>query len=1144
VKQSGRRGALVLVLAAAAAHAEPTRSSPIAVAPDGHVFVVNPDANSVARIEFDAMHVGTLTHERPVGSCTAASTFDACYPRTVAVGGMFVYTANQNDDSVSRFEQASLGSPKTVGADVLGTGCNPYGVAVTPGGDRVLVSCQGSSQLLVFDADLGLRSRIPLPWPNARAIAVASDNRTAYVTHYITAEPSADAHVSKIDLERAAVAAVFAIPPDTTTCETQNSGQGVLNAVSAIALVPDGAPAEVAGQLWVGGEQENTLSKGLFAREPTLAHQRGAALFPQLTFTPFPSRDAFDRNLLRASAHDIVRLRIAKLDARDGHLLGRIDIDQATEASDIQFSHDGTAAFVVDQGFNSFHLFNTVRGQRPNDVTTLFAPPSAFGPGGADPAHPCVADALHAVTSERPYLLAPQAEIVVEVGRVPPLDAQGNPVNTGLDFDTAAYITTGTSRMRAVPDGVGTGPMGVGLSPDGTTAYVANFLARNVVPVAAATATDHQHLVCSNQLARRCGTDADCPSDGVCNHPGGAPCTTDADCGDAPPCVPRAHCMPLVLGPPVWTISGDLTVDPTVDPLPPALLDGKILFGTAARDASVRNGIGLDQGAPLFETPAPAGENLPGTLVSTAREASYVACQSCHPDFGGHDGRTWDFSQFGSSLRNTMDLRGRAGFAPGTCDGGAHAGRPCTFDAACGDGHFCQADPKAIPPNVTGADRRRYFNPMLTAHWNGDRDEVEDFEHTLRSLMGASDCDGAEDTVACEGALVQRSPLTSTDPVEVHADECAPNRNLRGPQTGAIAGIRLTHLADFVYSLTTFPQNPNPPTDATERGRRLFAAEQTQCASCHAGGPPGKQYFTDKRPLSQLDDPSQCGGPDRNNPFLRHNVGTANLFDKTDPYTIALRDNAFLNPRLPLPGHRGPLTDYVTPPLVDLWNTAPYLHDGSAPTLLDVIRPCDDTLDDCLQPGRGRNINGQHGVTAILTPSELNDLVAFQKALTTDTVLGDGATTVFAGTLRLSRVVLAFAGRGRHPRPRRGHFRAQGVLERPRGVRVDPRAGVTIEIATPGGEEMHVIAARLVMKGRRRLRGRAPAAGGILGLDLAPRPRGYRFTLTGKRVDLAPLDTGNRDVTVAFVISGTNFVQNRNLAGRRTVFRLPRRRSR
>src|SRR5207245_1395740 len=253
-----------------------------------------------------------------------------------------------------------------------------------------------------------------------------------------------------------------------------------------------------------------------------------------------------------------------------------------------------------------------------------------------------------------------------------------------------------------------------------------------------------------SQASATCGTTNDCPpSGGFCNHPGGPACSVDADCA-APPCVQTAQCVPVILGPPVSSITGDLTVDPTVDPLPPALLDGKILFDTAARDTSVKNGVGLSQAAPLFNDATKTG-NVPGSVVSTSHDASYVTCP----------------------------------------------------------------------------DRDRYFNPMLTVHWNGDRDEVEDFEHTFRSLMGSGDCDGAEDTVTCQGALVQRSPLTSTDPVDVNDDECAPNRNLVGA-SGKIVGIRLTHMADFVYSLTSFVKHPNPANEGTERGRQIFKAEQTQ----------------------------------------------------------------------------------------------------------------------------------------------------------------------------------------------------------------------------------------------------------------------------------------------------------------------------
>ncbi|MFK8031373.1 MAG: FG-GAP-like repeat-containing protein [Gammaproteobacteria bacterium] len=43
---------------------------------------------------------------------------------------------------------------------------------------------------------------------------------------------------------------------------------------------------------------------------------------------------------------------------------------------------------------------------------------------------------------------------------------------------------------------------------------------------------------------------------------------------------------------------------------------------------------------------------------------AYISCATCHDD-AGHDGRTWDFSDGGEGLRNTIDLRGRGGIAHG-----------------------------------------------------------------------------------------------------------------------------------------------------------------------------------------------------------------------------------------------------------------------------------------------------------------------------------------------------------------------------------------------------------------------------------------------------------------------------------------------
>lgn len=69
---------------------------------------------------------------------------------------------------------------------------------------------------------------------------------------------------------------------------------------------------------------------------------------------------------------------------------------------------------------------------------------------------------------------------------------------------------------------------------------------------------------------------------------------------------------------------------------------------------------------------------------------AYISCASCHND-GGHDGRVWDFTGVGEGLRNTTDLRGKAGTA--------------------GQG---------------------------PVHWTGNFDEIQDFEKQIRDLSRGS----------------------------------------------------------------------------------------------------------------------------------------------------------------------------------------------------------------------------------------------------------------------------------------------------------------------------------------------------------------------------------------------------------------------
>ncbi|GIW42028.1 MAG: hypothetical protein KatS3mg076_2605 [Candidatus Binatia bacterium] len=885
----------------------PTQSSPIAVSSDGRsVWVVNPDSDTVARID---AATNTLAVEISVDD----------NPRTLALRGLrHVFVANQDSDTLSRLEFDG----DRVRTLELPFGSAPYGVAVRPQGDLVVVTLERTDEVALVEPDsLRVVARIPVA-RTPRGIAIDAAGRYAYVSHFVTFEPSHSSRISVIDLDARALARTYELPPDFVTCETDASGPGITNLCSTVVLPPEGAPDGLAGTLWVGCQRSNNVAKGLFLRSPTMGGR------------PFPA-DNFvgrSRNIFKASFHDIIRSIMARVNLETGEV-DYIDVDDGGLVSGIGFSPDGTTAYLVDERFNLFGVFNPLRrdpaGERP--TITILGSDSTQPPGQCNGVFNDARD-----ETAFDHYLPPSVEL--EPGDMP-VDESGSPVATGWD----PFLG------RAIPDGVGTTPIGLAVSPDGQRVYVANFLSRNVTVVLG------DRFACLGEPERSCDEDRDCPS-GKCQ---------------------------VVIEAVVPTT--------TRDPLPPEILDGKILFNTAARDGSVANDFGLRRPVPPENLDLLDVLEPPGAVVNVSHDATYVACASCHPE-AGFDGRTWDFSQFGTSLRNTMSLIGRSSFAPGTCANGAGE---CVTDADCGSGvplGTCLADPRFVPDNnpAVAAHRERFFNPMGTIHWNGDRDEVEDFEHTFRSLMGAGDCEGVEDIPAkCYGALILRT--STAEPVDVNPELGEPNRGL---------GPRLNHLADYVYSVRRFVRNPNlrpdgkPRDEAAERGRVLFNDPEVGCASCHNGPSHENQLFTDKGRKNPLFDPAQPADA-RNNPFLRHDVGTANVYDETDPLAVAVADDVFHNRPNPndpndlvLPPSRAPLRAYLTPTLVDVWHTAPYLHDGSARTLLDVVCPCDSSREECCNPveedctGKNtcRNVDDRHGKTSHLSEEQLADLVAFLRA--------------------------------------------------------------------------------------------------------------------------------------------------------------------
>ena len=124
---------------------------------------------------------------------------------------------------------------------------------------------------------------------------------------------------------------------------------------------------------------------------------------------------------------------------------------------------------------------------------------------------------------------------------------------------------------------------------------------------------------------------------------------------------------------------------------------------------------------------------------------------------------------------------------------------------------------------------------------------------------------------------------------------------------------------EYLKGLTPIPSPivlSNAYAAKIKAGEKIFDSPQTLCSQCHPHG-----LYTD----------------------LKHyDVGTQNQTDK-------------------------PSDRFDTPTLVEIWRTAPYLHDGSAATLREVL------VD--------RNPTDRHGRTSQLTPDQLDALITYLLSL-------------------------------------------------------------------------------------------------------------------------------------------------------------------
>lgn len=203
-------------------------------------------------------------------------------------------------------------------------------------------------------------------------------------------------------------------------------------------------------------------------------------------------------------------------------------------------------------------------------------------------------------------------------------------------------------------------------------------------------------------------------------------------------------------------------------------------------------------------------------------------------------------------------------------------------------------------------------------HWSANFDEVQDFEHDMRdAFLGTGFLD---DAVFNQGA-----------------------RNL--PLGDRKAGLSpdLDALAAYVASLDRAHPSPFRNADGTltveaKEGEIIFNRKEVGCTDCHV--PP---LYTDSRLLPDPGATVATRSSVTAQGFLLHDVGTLNAGS----------------------GHRmgDTLTGFDTPTLKGVWESGPYLHDGSAATLMDVITAA--------------NPEDRHGRTSGLSILERKQLVAF-----------------------------------------------------------------------------------------------------------------------------------------------------------------------
>lgn len=423
-------------VAAEAAFARATYSSPIAMSSDNKlVWSVNPGGNSVSVIRTDN---NMLITNIEVGE----------EPQSVALdpGNRYAYVANAADNSVTVIK-ISNPNPDHFSAEIdrsagakghLKTGAEPWNIVASPDGRRIFVANSGQDTITVIDArrrkiigNVDLRDSVCNdPDRNRhfqpRGLAVTRDNSKLYVTRFLS----------------------FVKPNGQ-----QGKDDGREGLVCRLDI--DTHAGSIAGYRPAAAI---TLASSLTGFKPAGLEEPSAAFPNQMQSIVIRGNQAYLPNIAASPTDPLV---FNNETMSYVNIIDNVNAEQQTDASLTKFFQGG------DNIGPNLHL--GARDPEAGKKKLFFANPWAIaftndsGSGAA-------------------YVVSAASDLLVKVN----LDADGTISFTGggttpSDLDTTRYVDLNDpANPQTSGANAGKNPVGIVINDAGTTAYVSNFVSRNV----------------------------------------------------------------------------------------------------------------------------------------------------------------------------------------------------------------------------------------------------------------------------------------------------------------------------------------------------------------------------------------------------------------------------------------------------------------------------------------------------------------------------------------------------------------------------------------------------------------------------------------------------------------------------------------